>query len=222
MSLFDKLFNKKDEIFKVIPEINHKEPQPSLWNHVAKVVLLYWVNNRPLPTKYPNYFTETYGILDIQDAHKELIKQGYLKQTSEYQNYKSLIVPELKNKLKENNLKVTGEKNEIWFQKAQLKKSFKARTTGKLKRKAKKAVNPFYGKKGMGLINDPKKAMYNKVYSKTSKSVFDVWTSNTSPNYTSNNKKDDSKSSAYHKENNNYYVDQYYKYMNRIREFKKN
>ncbi|WP_228064566.1 TM2 domain-containing protein [Streptococcus danieliae] len=31
----------------------------------------------------------------------------------------------------------------------------------------KKNVNPLYGKKGMGLINNPKKAVYNKVYNKT-------------------------------------------------------
>lgn len=47
------------------------------------------------------------------------------------------------------------------------KKSFKAKTTGKLKRKVKKATNPFYGKKGMGWIRDPKRAMHNKVYRKT-------------------------------------------------------
>lgn len=48
-----------------------------------------------------------------------------------------------------------------------LEKSFKARTTGRLKRQMKKSVNPLYGKKGMGLINNPKKAIYNKIYSKT-------------------------------------------------------
>ena len=48
-----------------------------------------------------------------------------------------------------------------------LKKSFKARTTGKLKRKIKKATNPFYGKKGMGYIKNPKRAVKNKVYNKT-------------------------------------------------------
>lgn len=48
-----------------------------------------------------------------------------------------------------------------------LKKSLKARTVGKYKRAAKRAVNPLYGKKGVGLIKDPKKAMYNKVYQKT-------------------------------------------------------
>ena len=48
-----------------------------------------------------------------------------------------------------------------------IKSRIKARTTGKIKRKMKKAVNPLYGKKGMGWINDPKKALYNKVYNKT-------------------------------------------------------
>lgn len=51
--------------------------------------------------------------------------------------------------------------------KPSLKKSIKARTTGKMKRKAKSAVNPFYGKKGMGYVKNPKKAVYNKVYNKT-------------------------------------------------------
>lgn len=51
--------------------------------------------------------------------------------------------------------------------KPNFKKSIKARTTGKLKRKMKRSVNPLYGKKGMGWINNPKKAAYNKVYNKT-------------------------------------------------------
>ena len=48
-----------------------------------------------------------------------------------------------------------------------LEKSFKARTVGKYKRAAKRAINPTYGKKGAGLIKNPQKAMYNKVYNKT-------------------------------------------------------
>ena len=44
--------------------------------------------------------------------------------------------------------------------KPNIKKSIKARTTGKVKRQVKKAVNPLYGKKGMGIVNDPKKAAY--------------------------------------------------------------
>ena len=54
-------------------------------------------------------------------------------------------------------------------------KSIKARTTGKLKRSIKKSINPFYGKKGVGLITNPKKSLYNKVYKKTTFSIFDLF-----------------------------------------------
>jgi len=55
-----------------------------------------------------------------------------------------------------------------------LKKSIKARTTSKLKRKVKSTINPLYGKKGTGMIFEPKKAIYNKVYNKTSFSIWDL------------------------------------------------
>lgn len=55
------------------------------------------------------------------------------------------------------------------------KKSIKARTTGRAKRTIKKAVIPGYGKKGVGWIKNPKKAEYNKVYKKTSFSIFDLF-----------------------------------------------
>lgn len=55
----------------------------------------------------------------------------------------------------------------IGFRTPSLTKSLKARTTGKLKRKLKSSINPFYGKKGIGWIKSPKKALYNKVYKKT-------------------------------------------------------
>ena len=53
-----------------------------------------------------------------------------------------------------------------------LKKMIKARTTSKWKRQIKKAVIPGYGKKGIGLFRNPKKAVYNKVYRKTSFDIF--------------------------------------------------
>lgn len=55
------------------------------------------------------------------------------------------------------------------------KKSFKARTTGKLKRSIKKSINPLYGKKRTGLITNPKKSIYNKVYKKTTFNIFDLF-----------------------------------------------
>lgn len=52
------------------------------------------------------------------------------------------------------------------IRKPSLKKSFKARTTAKYKRRVKRAIVPGYGKKGTGFIKNPKRAMYNKVYNK--------------------------------------------------------
>lgn len=56
--------------------------------------------------------------------------------------------------------------------KISIKKRAKARTTGKLKRKMKKAVNPLYGKKGMGYIKNNKRAIKNKIYHKTTFDPF--------------------------------------------------
>ena len=61
------------------------------------------------------------------------------------------------------------------MRKPSIKKSFKARTTGKAKRKIKKALIPGYGKKGMGYIKNPKKAVYNKFYKKTTFSFWDLF-----------------------------------------------
>lgn len=63
----------------------------------------------------------------------------------------------------------------IGMRKPSIKKSFKARTTGKWKRQAKSAIIPGYGKKGMGWINNPKRALYNKTYRKTTFSIFDIF-----------------------------------------------
>ena len=54
-------------------------------------------------------------------------------------------------------------------------KSLKARTTTKYKRKVKKALIPGYGNKGMGWAKNPKKAAYNKVYKKTSFSLWNLF-----------------------------------------------
>lgn len=63
----------------------------------------------------------------------------------------------------------------IGFRKPSLKKSFRARTTGKWKRRAKKAVNPLYGKKGIGFIKNPKRSIKNKVYKKTTFGLRDLF-----------------------------------------------
>lgn len=61
----------------------------------------------------------------------------------------------------------------IGIRKPSLKKSISARTKGRLTRSIKKALIPGYGKKGRGILN-PKKALYNKIYNKTTVSVKDL------------------------------------------------
>lgn len=61
------------------------------------------------------------------------------------------------------------------MRKPSIKKSFKARTTSKYKRRVKRAIIPGYGKKGMGWFKNPKRAAYNKVYRKTSFSFWDLF-----------------------------------------------
>lgn len=62
----------------------------------------------------------------------------------------------------------------IGFRKPSVKKSIKARTTGKLKRSVKKAVNPLHGKKGIGFLTNPKKSIKNKIYKETTIGVNDI------------------------------------------------
>lgn len=60
------------------------------------------------------------------------------------------------------------------MRKPSIKRSISASTTGKLKRSIKRTINPVYGKRGMGFINNPQKAVYNKTYNMTTFSVRDV------------------------------------------------
>ncbi|CAK1241989.1 hypothetical protein [Fructobacillus cardui] len=55
-----------------------------------------------------------------------------------------------------------------------LKKSIAARTSGRATRAVKKDLIPGYGTKGRGWLN-PKRKVYNKVYSKTTFSWFDLF-----------------------------------------------
>lgn len=63
----------------------------------------------------------------------------------------------------------------IGIRKPSLKKAIKASTTGKAKRAIKKAVNPLYGKKGVGFVKDPAKAVKAKVYKKTTIGIKDIF-----------------------------------------------
>ncbi|MDO5049940.1 MAG: hypothetical protein Q4D87_08690 [Actinomycetaceae bacterium] len=61
------------------------------------------------------------------------------------------------------------------MRKPSLKKSVSARTKGRATRAAKRAINPLYGKKGMGYIRDPKRAIKNAIYKRTTFSAWDLF-----------------------------------------------
>ena len=61
------------------------------------------------------------------------------------------------------------------MRKPSIKKSIAAKTTGREKRSVKKTIIPGYGKKGSGWIKNPKKAAYNKIYNKTSFSIWNLF-----------------------------------------------
>lgn len=63
----------------------------------------------------------------------------------------------------------------IGFRTPSLKRSIKARTTGRLKRTIKRSVNPLHGKKGMGFVKNPKRAVKNKIYRKTTFGLGDLF-----------------------------------------------
>lgn len=62
----------------------------------------------------------------------------------------------------------------VGFRKPSIKRSIKARTTGRIKRSAKRAVDPLYGQKGVGLLKDPKRSITNGVYRRTTVGVSDL------------------------------------------------
>ncbi len=65
-----------------------------------------------------------------------------------------------------------GAEMKFGIRKPSIRRSIRARTTGRAKRAVKRAVLPAYGRKGMGWVKSPRRAAYNKAYHKTS---FSLW-----------------------------------------------
>lgn len=68
-----------------------------------------------------------------------------------------------------------GEIMKFGMRKPSIKRSISARTTGRMKREVKKTLIPGYGKKGIGWVKNPRKAAYNKIYHKTTFSLWDLF-----------------------------------------------
>ena len=63
----------------------------------------------------------------------------------------------------------------IGMRKPSVKRMIKTRTTGRAKRAVKRAVIPGYGKRGMGFVKNPKRAVKGAIYRRTTFSVWDLF-----------------------------------------------
>lgn len=63
----------------------------------------------------------------------------------------------------------------VGFRKPSVKRSIKARTTGKIKRRVKGTINPLYGKRGIGFITNPVKAACGWIYRRVTFGVRDLF-----------------------------------------------
>ena len=63
----------------------------------------------------------------------------------------------------------------IGMRKPSVKRMIKARTTGQAKRAVKRAVIPGYGRRGMGFVKNPKRAVKGAIYRRTTFSVWDLF-----------------------------------------------
>lgn len=75
----------------------------------GEVLLMYWLEGNNLNSNPPGYFKYTYGI-NAKVAAKKLVENGYLTESSPGEAIKTLKVAELKEILKEHNLKLSGNK----------------------------------------------------------------------------------------------------------------
>lgn len=63
----------------------------------------------------------------------------------------------------------------IGMRKPSVKRMIKARTTSRAKRAVKRAVIPGYGRRGMGFVKNPKRAVKGAIYRRTTFSVWDLF-----------------------------------------------
>lgn len=74
-----------------------------------------------------------------------------------------------------------------FIRKPSMKRSLSAMTKAQANRALKRAFIPGYGKKGTGMLHNPKKAVYNKIYNKTTIGYNEIFNPprNTQPQQTS-------------------------------------
>lgn len=84
-----------------------------LLNELAKTQLLHWCDGKSYPVDYPSYFSYDYFINDADSIHKNWIDSGILGPPTLENLLKHKKVVELKDILREKNLKVSGNKPDL-------------------------------------------------------------------------------------------------------------
>lgn len=106
-------------------------------------------------------------------AHIELNQLGQIKEVFSFKitDYEDEADKYLKRIRKESEWYTM----KIGMRKPNVKNMVKAKTTTRVKKAIKSEVVPLYNQKGTGIIKDPEKAVYNKVYKKTTFGLGDIF-----------------------------------------------
>lgn len=78
----------------------------------GEIILIDWIDGHYIDSSFPGYFEYKYGINTEKSASK-LLDKGFISEATPIESLKSFKVPELKEVLKQNELKVSGKKQEL-------------------------------------------------------------------------------------------------------------
>lgn len=84
-----------------------------LLNELSKTQLLHWCDGKSYPVDYPSYFSYDYFINDADSIHKNWIDSGILGPPNLEDLLKNKKVTELKDILRDKNLKLSGNKPDL-------------------------------------------------------------------------------------------------------------
>lgn len=102
----------------VVTTLSNSEPDKKLLVPLEEdilpgdIILLDWSNNKYESITPPQYFKYDYGI-DASEHRKMLIRRELLHAASPSESLKALLIPQLKEILRENGEKVSGKKQEL-------------------------------------------------------------------------------------------------------------
>lgn len=110
--------NRTDISSKVNSAIDRNEIHPTYLKPLSngllpgEVILMNWIVGKSSDTHFPKYFSYTYG-LDPEKSAAKLLKAGFITEANSIEALNSLKVTELKEILREHELKVSGKKQEL-------------------------------------------------------------------------------------------------------------